>query len=150
MNLSLRPATLEDAQRLLDWRNDIQTRLNSFNKEEVSWLDHVEWLKKSLQSSDRKIIIVEWGDLSVGTIRLDSHSDHIELSWTVAPEHRGKGYGSQMLQAACQLIKSGKIIAKIHSGNMPSIQMAKRSGFKPLDMNEEWQTWVLEKKPSLL
>jgi len=71
MNLSLRPATLEDAQRLLDWRNDIQTRLNSFNKEEVSWLDHVEWLKKSLQSSDRKIIIVEWGDLSVGTIRLD-------------------------------------------------------------------------------
>lgn len=54
-DLSLRPATLEDAKMLLKWRNDKATRMASHTTDEVKLEKHIEWLKATLQNQNRRL-----------------------------------------------------------------------------------------------
>ena len=102
----LRPATLEDAERLFQWRNDSLTRAQSLQQQPVEWQAHLNWLQASLQNPDRQLYIAESAALAgqeqsllLGTVRADKTAGEYELSWTVAPEQRGKGWGRQMVAA---------------------------------------------------
>ena len=91
----LRPATLEDAERLFQWRNDSLTRAQSLQQQPVEWQAHLQWLQASLQNPDRQLYIAESAALAgqeqsliLGTVRADRTDGEYELSWTVAPEQR--------------------------------------------------------------
>ncbi len=65
----------------------------------------------------------------VGTIRTDRVGKSTELSWTVAPEKRGRGFGKEMVAVfTSQIIDP--IQAEIKIGNMASIRIAEYSGMK--------------------
>ncbi len=97
MAVYLRRAKMEDAEDILRWRNDEVTRENSFNKEKISLLSHIKWLERKLGQGDTYMFIAMDGDTKVGNIRVDVLEDTGEISYMVAPEHRGKGYGSLMI-----------------------------------------------------
>lgn len=137
MSILFRPATLEDAEMLLDWRNDPVTRANSINEDEVPWEDHINWLESSLKREDRKLLIAMNGK-PVGTVRLDIRPEETELSWTVAPEARRSGVGYQMVSEASR-DKTG-LIAKIKRENMASQKIAARAGFY-LVKDDDLQEW---------
>lgn len=62
-----------------------------------------------------------------GFCRAD-HSDGVaELSWTVAPERRGKGVGSRMVSLAASQI-DGPIRAEVKAGNEASRKIAEAAG----------------------
>ena len=110
----LRPATLEDAQQLFAWRNDPQSRAQSLQQQPVEWQAHLLWLQASLQNPDRQLYIAESAALAgqeqsllLGTVRADKTAGEYELSWTVAPEQRGKGWGRQMVEALIECLPSG-------------------------------------------
>ena len=110
----LRPATLEDAQCLFRWRNDPLTRAQSLQQQPVEWEAHLKWLQASLQNPDRQLYIAESAALAgqeqsllLGTVRADKTAGEYELSWTVAPEQRGKGWGRQMVAALIECLPSG-------------------------------------------
>ena len=110
----LRPATLEDAQRLFAWRNDPLTRAQSLQQQPVEWQAHLNWLQASLQNPDRQLFIAESAGLTgqeqpltLGTVRADKTEETYELSWTVAPEERGKGWGSKMVAALIERLPAG-------------------------------------------
>ena len=132
----LRPATMEDAETLFRWRNDPVTRANSIIQDPVPWDNHVAWLSASLRRPDRTLLIA--GSIPVGTVRFDTVGDVTEMSWTVAPEARGKGVGFQMVLAASE----GKnLVAKIMKHNIASQKIAAKSGFsllKDADL-QEWE-----------
>ncbi len=46
--ITLRRATIKDADILLEWRNDPETRKASHNTAEVQRSDHVSWLSRTL------------------------------------------------------------------------------------------------------
>lgn len=133
----LRAATLEDAKLLFDWRNDPLTRANSINEDEVPWDTHVAWLTGSLKLEDRKLLIASNGE-PVGTVRLDIRPNETELSWTVSPGHRGKGYGKEMVCLAA----AGNVglIAHIKRQNIPSQIIAKSAGFTLVE-DGDLQSW---------
>ena len=54
-------------------------------------------------------------------------ADYCELSWTVAPEARNKGFGKKMVQIAAEKI-GGRITAQIKEGNEASVAIAKGIG----------------------
>lgn len=127
--MNLRLSTINDAQLLLEWRNDELTRLSSFNTENISFKDHLDWFQKSLLSLNREIYIAEIKNLPVGTIRVDISEDNSkELSWTIAPSQRGKGYGSLLLNTFISLYPS-TYTAQVKEENIPSIKMVKKNGF---------------------
>lgn len=125
--LSLRPANSEDSATLLAWRNDPQTRDQSINADAVLPAAHEAWLLQSLASASRVLLIAETDGVPVGTVRLDKGAE-TELSWTVAPDWRGKGIGQAMIALAVRCIDS-PIVARIKSANVPSQRIAARAGF---------------------
>ncbi len=154
MNLNLRPATSADAERLLAWRNDPLTRQSSINGDPISLESHLAWLAKILREDEslpmRQLFIAEESGTPVGTVRLDWASDRksLELSWTVAPEARGRGLGQVMVQAATELtvVHGKQLLAKVKPDNVASIKIVEKLGFTrlpddPLGLTE----WLIQK-----
>ena len=54
---TIRLATADDSERLFAWRNDPDTRRASHNTDVVPLERHAEWFEKSLQRSDRIMLI---------------------------------------------------------------------------------------------
>ena len=131
--MKLRKAIFDDWKILLDWRNDPITRENSFETGEVSEQTHKLWFNDSLLNSYREIYILEDNAIPVGSIRSDNvlTSQYI-LSWSISPNHRGKGYGTKILELFLK-DKTGNFIAEIKPENIASIKMVQKNGFNQLD-----------------
>ena len=97
MALFLRNATIEDAQDVFNWRNDPETRENSFNKEEIDLESHMLWFGKRLGRENTLMYILMNGNKKVGNIRIDIEGTTGEISYMIAPKARGKGYGKKIL-----------------------------------------------------
>lgn len=142
-NIIIRPATIDDARRLFEWRNDPETRNQSINTKEVVWDSHLEWLKNSLVNPNRRIMIALEGDEPVGTVRLDIEGLRREISWTVAPFARGRGLGALMVKRALETFDK-PIIARIKPENIASVKLALQVGFRKTDENPEMTEWVYD------
>jgi|GEM_PF-1474209 len=125
--LTLRPTTLRDADLLLAWRNDPETQKASLHQTEIQADEHLRWLNKNLNNPNLRLLIAEQDGSAVGTVRAEFSDGVWELSWTIAPEHRGSGIGKQMVALlACEL--SGPIQAKVKSDNPASARIAAHVG----------------------
>ncbi|MGZ4965951.1 MAG: GNAT family N-acetyltransferase [Limisphaerales bacterium] len=142
MEIKLRKATLEDANLLLHWRNDPSARRQFGNSNEVTWDEHVQWLKLTLQEkiSDRILTIAEVADgRAVGTVRGDlKENGYYDLSYTVAPEWRGQGIGVAMATRFVSEYLSGKKVqCRVNEGNVASEKIAHALGFAPVSKTEK-------------
>jgi RimJ/RimL family protein N-acetyltransferase len=131
--MKLRKATFNDWKILLDWRNDSLTRENSFNQDEISEQTHKLWFNDSLLNPYREIYILTDDIIPVGSIRSDNIlTNQYILSWSIAPDQRGKGYGTKILEIYLQG-RTGNFIAEIKPENIASIKMVQKNGFNQLD-----------------
>ncbi len=135
-----RKVILKDLDTLLRWRNDPETRKNSVQSDLIQRSEHEEWLKQTIQSVQKELYIAELEGTSIGSIRFDLNADHSwELSWTVAPEARGKELGTQMVSEAVRM-KKARIISKVKSANVASQKIALKAGFR-LIKSESGMMW---------
>lgn len=135
--MTLRTATMNDWQLLLQWRNDAATRMNSHQSQAVPAADHRAWLKKVLEDADRQLFIAEWDGQPVGTVRADWVStDHAwELSWTLAPEARGRSLGKIMVKMLADQLE-GRLTAQVKVGNTASVKIAEHCGLVLVQQRE--------------
>ena len=124
--IKLRPATIQDADLLLEWRNDPETRSASHKTAVVQREEHISWLLKTLDNPSRRLLIAEENEVPVGTVRADFSDGVYELSWTVAPDARGYGVGKRMVAQFANQI-SEPIRAEIKSGNTASARIAEHA-----------------------
>lgn len=134
MTISLRAARLDDATRLLRWRNDSETRANSLHSEMVPEPEHRAWLERTLAEPDRvRLYIAVAGDELVGTGRLDfvGH-ETAELSLTIAPEWRGLGFARALIGALigeAHRIGCLGLTARVKAANARSLRAFLAAGF---------------------
>ena len=143
-DLLLRPATLDDCDRLLACRNDPATRRNSRNSAAVIAEAHGAWLRAVLADPDRRLMIAESGGEPVGTVRADRDAGGWELSWTVAPAARGQGYGARIVAAAMEGL-FGPIRAAIRPENGASLRIAEAVGMTLRHQDACMTYWELRK-----
>ena len=125
--ITLRPATLDDSELLLFWRNQPAVRMASHNTQLITSDEHKSWLLASLNNPARKLLIAEENNLAVGTLRADLKADTWLLSWTVSPNAQGRGIAKRMVAiAALQLAMP--ISAEIKKDNIASIKVAESVG----------------------
>ena len=105
MNLFLRPANRDDAEIVLEWRNDKQTRENSFSKDVIDLDTHLKWFEGKLSDENCFLYILMDGDERVGQIRIDRMNNIGEVSYMIAPDQRGKGYGKHIIKLIDGLMK---------------------------------------------
>ncbi len=130
----VRPVTAKDSEHIRLWRNDPETR-RQFATPEVTVEEHAPWFAKLLAGGfpGRILTIVEdvAGTL-VGSVRSDIRPDNFHfVSYIVAPEARGKGFGKVMVrQFIEQYLPSGQVVLLIKKGNIASEKIAEALGLK--------------------
>ncbi len=131
--LRLRPATMEDAKLLFDWRDDPDTRFWSHNAAPLVWEDHLTWLERWLGAPDRVIFVGEAirTDDPIGVVRFDEQPDGThEVGITVAPRFRGRGWAGKLLRAGLQHREGQTVIAQVMSENRRSRSLFASCGFR--------------------
>lgn len=118
---------------LLAWRNDPGTRESSIDTEPVAEENHRRWLDASIASDLRHLFVVEVDGEPVGTTRLDRRENGWEISITVAPEHRGKGLGGDLLDVTTEWfdenIGGAFILSTIKPSNPASLSLFAKKGY---------------------
>ena len=128
--IQLRPARMNDADMLLEWRNDETTRLNFRSTALLERSGHIAWLTKVL-GGDTGIVIcmAEVHGSAVGTINSHECDGYQELSYTITPAWRGKGLAIPMVrQFVKEYLPGKKIQCEIKKGNVSSEKVAQALG----------------------
>ncbi|MFC4005053.1 GNAT family N-acetyltransferase [Prauserella oleivorans] len=135
--VTVRPATEADAELLLRWRNDAESRRWSRTSGVVSPEEHRRWLRDVLASPDRLLYIAEAGG-PVGTVRFDltdAAEDTWEVSITVAPEWRGRGLAGPVLAEGERAVRARRrprtLLASVHEENTASVVLFRNAGYVP-------------------
>lgn len=133
--MEIREAGMDDARMLYEWRNDPVTRAHSFQPAPLAWEAHLSWLERTLQREEINIYLVFENGVPVGTFRLDRiDREQAEISITIGPPMRGKGYAKKVLNAASLIAKNdlgySSILAKIKHGNTASQKAFLRAGYE--------------------
>jgi len=132
----LREALSEDMKVLWQWRNDPLTRSNSFHHESISLEEHARWFAGKLMSVATRIYLLE-DDASrpLAQVRYERRAPGMaDVHITVAPDHRGKGYGkhalAKSLSQAMQALRIQSVEAAVKEGNTASMRMFLGAGFQ--------------------
>lgn len=134
--LSVRAATIDDAELLWKWANDPSVREQSFNSEPISWESHIKWLSARMQSPQTKFYLLFENDEPAGQIRYDrlENEESAEISFSIAKEHRGKRLGIAILELTCEKavneLNCRQITALVIEGNEASHKAFLRAGFE--------------------
>ena len=133
--LRLRPATMEDCRLVWSWANEPHTREMSFSGVESIPLDqHEEWYRGKQQSSAcHHWIACLADDTPIGQIRFDIDGAVAVVSVTLVPEHRGRGFGRQIIQLGTQRLMRETPVevveALIRPDNAASLHVFRKCGF---------------------
>ena len=125
-----------DAQLIMKWRNDINTRKNSFNQNEYKWdefkkIFYEKYFNNQLPPlfalyENNKIAFIG----SMNTIEKDT----IEISINIDPNYRNKKLSIPIINEVLKYIQKNNpfinnIRAEIKSFNISSIKCFEKSGF---------------------
>lgn len=142
----LRPATLEDAGLLLDWRNDPVSRRSFFDQREIGTPEHAAWLERTLRTPATPVwVAVDGSGAPVGSVRwvefpavaageaAPRWRRHAAVSLVVAPGCRGSGLGVQILRLAEALARERGVDvlnADVKADNVASLITFLRAGYR--------------------
>lgn len=153
-SVDFRPATMDDAQLLYDWRNHPSTRAMMFDSEPFTFEQHMEWLGRALGDTKVFLWVAELDGEPVGTVRLDRVAHAVvEVSITTAPDKRGLGYGTRVLQhllsgigqnVLMQYVKA--VVALIKPDNAASLKAFANAGFVEHSRNDKEVLMVVERQ----
>ena len=132
--LVLRNSSKKDEKLLLDWRNNFETRKNSFNNKIISKSEHSKWFANIISNKKFKAIIGELNKKPFGVVIFEVISSSAFVSINLAPEKRGLGLGSMLLNRAClNFSEESNVIlrAKINKDNYKSLECFKKASFTP-------------------
>lgn len=132
--VELVPAAEEHRRLVFEWANDPETRSMSFSEQEIPWEVHCSWYEESLKREDRKLYICMHNETPVGIYRLDFSGETAEISYSIAPGYRHRGYGQEMLKAGEALVGESfpevkRLCAKVKAGNEASKGIFRKLGY---------------------
>lgn len=134
--LKLRKADITDIDLLYKWKNDPVTRMMSFDPRVIPFEEHKNWFTNALNDNSKRIHlgINETGE-NVGVVRIEKkQAGFFEIGINIAPEQRGKGYGTLLIREASEKALSegfcSKIVAKIRKENVSSVKVFEKAGYK--------------------
>ncbi len=135
-DISLRPATPEDAERLFAWRNLPEIVALGTTQRPVTWEEHAAWFAQTLRSESRLLRFILHGGQPIGQVRFDREdSASCRVSIYLLPAFTGLGLGVTALQQACAEVFREWDVAEIHAwiraDNRRSLSAFARAGFVP-------------------
>lgn len=128
-------AKIEDMKEVFELSNDNLVRSNSFNQKKIDWEDHKIWFKNKIKDKNCIFYLVKNTDNNlISQIRIDKiNPNEGDISISIAPLFRGKGYGANILKLVSEKVTSEKNIKKINAyiknENIASKKMFEKAGY---------------------
>lgn len=126
----------EDAKLIMNWRNDKETLLNSFNKSMYEWDDFQNIFYNKYFQNQLPPLFALYNNEKIAFIgSMDTNNKNIlDISININPIYRNKKLSVPIIQEAISYIKNRlyhicKINAEIKSFNNASIKCFRKSGF---------------------
>jgi UDP-2,4-diacetamido-2,4,6-trideoxy-beta-L-altropyranose hydrolase len=136
-DMEVRRATIDDMLDVLAWRNDpIAIAMSKTGA--VSEVQHRAWFPGAINSPNRVLLIAEEAGKKLGMVRFDRSDDAWLTSINLAAESRGQGLGQRVLDLAIQASGCSPLLAEIRDGNIPSIRIFERCGFRQISATDGW------------
>ena len=141
----LRRVTMADAENLLKWKNEEDTRKNSIVTDAVIKIeDHLVWLEKTLNDPTVDFWIVEYDGQDMGDVRLNHGEEETEVSIRLDKSCRGKGLATDVIGIMSRLknykldpdlskVNCKRLVAKITAHNLASMRVFITNGYKPYE-----------------
>jgi RimJ/RimL family protein N-acetyltransferase len=142
--IMLRQATMNDAKLLLEWRNDPDVLAMVSDPRPLDEERHLRWLTSMLTMQGAWLFIAEAEGVPVGQGRIERSwkalspkMDAVNIGYSIAKEHRGKGYGKQLvanLVERAHMLGFSTVSARIKRGNLRSIVVAMQAGVNGIEL----------------
>ena len=141
----MRDVRIHDSEVLREWRNEAEVRKYSRYQEIISEQQHSVWLGKRLSLlPSQPFWMFENDKESIGITRFDfdSNLNHYEVSITINPLLRGKGFGKRILSPSiekCLALNSGAdLYAEAHEDNKASQLIFLKCGFREFESHAKF------------
>jgi RimJ/RimL family protein N-acetyltransferase len=150
--MTFRLAKLSDERCTFEWQSVESTRRYMRNPTSPSRTEHAAWLRRTLNDTEKTLLIVERDGRPVGSIRLDRvvaedrEAGH-EISIVVAPGHRGEGIGGASLRLLRRLVPDETFFAHVLTDNVASARLFAACGFVPYTSGKSESILVSRAKP---
>ncbi|WP_179009409.1 GNAT family N-acetyltransferase [Winogradskyella forsetii] len=136
--LTFRYASLSDSDLYFKWANDALVRKNSLNSEAIKLKDHIKWFSSKIDNPDVFMyVFLDSDNVPVGQVVIEFKNGWIILGQSVAKEHRGKKYSTELLTKSTndylEQFPERTIVSVVKSTNIPSLKMSINSGFNVLE-----------------
>ena len=95
-----------------------------------SYESHKTWFFDALNDKKVRHIIYKIGNVKCGYIRTDVKDGYSDVSIYLHQSHRGKGLAEPMLKDISKVLSSEKLIATVHSENLPSLRTLRKLALK--------------------
>lgn len=136
--LSLRPASMSDAEVLLRWANESDTRRFAFNTGPIDFGTHVAWLRSKLADEDSLLLVaVDRSGEPLGQVRFEIGGTRAVMSVSVEVRRRGEGWGTALVIAGVRSLYGSRlakrcstVVAEIKDGNDRSVRAFELAGFE--------------------
>lgn len=148
--LQLRPARIEDCERLWRWRNDPKTRQASFDSRSIDLAEHRNWYRRVLDNPEQTLLLGSIASQNIGVLRYDIGAENqAEVSVYLDPDLHGIGLGSPLIAAGCRWLSDAQpliknIVARIRPNNSASRHAFTRAGFSQQDVDPLALHWHTE------
>lgn len=94
---SLKQAKPEDVDILYQWANEEECRKNSLNTRIIEYADHIVWFQNKLNSKQCYMFLLYTQETRIGQVRIDIKDGVGTISYSIAREFRGCGYGKLII-----------------------------------------------------
>lgn len=145
--LFYRGITLDDAEKIVEWRSNEQMIRFFISKTPITMEKHLAWFEKYLTDTTRFdfVIIEKETGQKIGTVGLQNlFGTAAEIAYQIDVKSQGKGFGAEAIRAmstyAFKHFKLQRLAAVILAENSASKKAAERAGYRPYS-----QTYLLEK-----
>lgn len=126
--VTLRPATADDAARVLAWNNAPEARAVSHDPRPIGLAEHAAWFARRL--GEGRIWIARVGGVPAGVVRIDRGrgGEAGVISIVLDPAVRGRGLGRRVIALACAA-DGGEVTADIRADHRASRAAFEAAGF---------------------
>lgn len=136
-DVSIRPADLTDADRILEWRNDPFILERSSSRKRVTKAEHAAWIRRVLADPNILIYIIENERQPAGLLRYEYEPDDQEciVSVYILEKYTGRGIGTRALHIGARepwfKWSAKQIVAHVREDNLIGQRAFMRAGFTP-------------------
>jgi RimJ/RimL family protein N-acetyltransferase len=148
--VELIPATLEDVDVTFEWASTKAVRRYSLTQCDIVYEAHSKWFNSKLEDENciYTLAVNPTTGNVLGSFRLDLSETVGLISYLLAEEFHGKGWGAELLKAGIELAKKNERVAVLNGQvlkeNIPSIKLFEKLGFEPIHQEENLVTYSMK------